>query len=547
MIRFEVSELAQGYTLMSGSLTVRTYAGSGNTAIARNAELNTVYFVLSAEDSPGATIYEVPVGNRPIHGDKVYGQMRDKEVNHLNASGTVYLPSSTVLTGASPIMGLPTVYMIPNSQTRIASTPRYWGQALEIVRTLPTYDYTYSGKTYRVRAATGRWFTRFDGDKMIIVAECEYPEVWNVTNNTLSIAASVAGRVTMWSRRNGLIYAHGTYSISGSYYSGSQQLAYLASIPSTGGTLYPTVALTETSYGDTSELVDELSESIRRQLSRSSLHLDEHPADFSELALECSAQMKVVDQNVLLLVLDVDDWRHFSTLWKNFANSRGWKRALRSYKQLKRGGNMKDLINMFKPGSSAYLFGKYAVLPSVSDVKRLIAGVQRSSLYLKRQRIHSRRVTSLDEPTALSAQHTAVITVQCSQYPSDFLGITQRAIAGMKKWGLYPGVQNLWDMLPYSFVIDWIVQYGDLFKDVDEYLDQKYYFPVSYCVMSEKWEVSKSISSIAPGSPASGEVAFSYYTRWISREIPLPSVSLSVESTAGNHLLESSALVLQRL
>jgi len=350
-------------------------------------------------------------------------------------------------------------------------------------------------------------------------------------------------------RRSGTsIYYMGSVSKSGSWYSAAERDSYLASIADTGGSLLTIYDWHLVAESDPQAAIELLHGSIVADAGGPSVFAEDHPVDFGELALECASQLRYVDQNILSLIFDVEDWRNFHSLWKNLTNEKGWKAAKAAFERFKAGrGKLTDLVDLFKPGSSTFLFTKYAVLPTVSDCERLLTAAGRSSLYLKQQRLHSRRVTSMDVPNASYATHTAVLTVQCAEYPTWFTGEVQSMIGEMKRWGLYPEMMNLWDIIPYSFVVDWFVPIGDLLTDMDNYLTVKNYFPVEYCIMSEKWEVGKPITSFLPLSGATGDVVYSYYTRWITLEVPLPPVTLEAESTLGNHLVEATALVLQRL
>lgn len=545
MIQFLESEVSGYYHNIQGGGYVLRYGGAVALPFVDLAEVS---FFLTASD-PGLRVeHERRLGNRPVHGMTVRGRMRDKEVSHLNAYGQIQLPRTTHVVDSDPLWGLPRVKTTAGTYY-VVSPPLSWGEEALIERIVPSYTYLYGGQSFRVETGRGKWYIVWSGDKAVLVSELDNPQVTRVSNESVYIAASRKGTIWPMRRAGGRIYRFPMQTKTDDYFTGVERQAALTSVPSTGGTIRAIQSWTMVDYGSTASMIDDITFAIARDMQKDKLQLDFHPTDFGDLALECSAQTRFVDQNVLSLIFDVDDWRHIHTLWKNLTNTSGWRSALRAFNRVKSGkGHLSDLPEMFKPGSSTYLFGKYAVLPSVSDIRRLVAGAERSASYLHRQRLHSRRVTVIDDPTALSALHTAVMTVQCDTYPTSITGAMQWFIGEWKKWGLFPSVTNLWDILPYSFVVDWIVQYGDLFKDVDAYLETRDYFPIEYVVMSEKWEKTKSISKIAPQfSAATGNVTYSYYVRWISSELPLPTVSLEAESTAGLHLLESTALVIQRL
>jgi hypothetical protein len=396
----------------------------------------------------------------------------------------------------------------------------------------------------------------YQGDKCVVATERHTGYVYR---NGVIMSSPTLQTVYLKLRRNTAhanIYSHGTVTYSNENISLTRVAALWASIPSSGGTSGGYADLRTVSAADPESLIPTIEASLNGMLGE--FVYDEHPVDFGDLSWECAKQLRYVEDDLFNVVFDVLEWRNFHAMWKSLVNLRGWKKALSAFKRLAsprkwrrhRKAIIRDLVALFTPGSSSYLFTKYAVLPTVSDCRRLVIGIHRFVDGLPNdQQLHSRRITSLTPPPLCdSAQHTAVMTVSCAPYPTWFSGRLQSLIGEIKKWGIYPTVSNLWDILPYSFVIDWFVQYGDFFQDVDRFLYVKNYFPIHHVVMSEKWEYQVPAHSLVPDSiPVTGAVDFTYYVRWISRELPLPSVSLEAETTADKHLLEATALILQRI
>lgn len=104
---------------------------------------------------------------------------------------------------------------------------------------------------------------------------------------------------------------------------------------------------------------------------------------------------------------------------------------------------------------------------------------------------------------------------------------------------LLPDLSNVWDMVPYSFVVDWISNIGDILTSIDGYLDilQKH----------EVIAVGKSCTATYPLDD-SGEAYIKYYHRSYSKKPVEPSLSLSVsvDSSVNQHLIEAGALITSR-
>lgn len=515
--------------------------------------------LLSTNDPLPAESIEYNLG-RLTQDDKAYGTLRDKGVKHLNCSGTIVCSESSyqhgVNTAGYPLFKKPDGTYIPFTHVLA------WGDSHDYTETWYPPSYTSGSYTYTMPG--GMTLTRkfhWDGNKWLSVLTTVKTATYR--NGSLYLSGTTSSIITRWRRAPTVSYAL--------YYMGQSTVARVP----TGTDLANAFALIGTSGGsidadiypvEGSALTRELfysyiASAVEAEYRSLDLFSQTDPfADFGQLSVECAAQLKYVDSNVLGLCFDVTEWRALRNLFKTLTSASEWidsvetfKRIIRqrpkeqfSLKSLRKDGNL--VSRFFSPLSSVYLGTKYGVLPTVSDIGRLRLGVERFSLFLKLQRIHSRRITSIDFPDSIAGTHTAVLTAVVHEFPSNIVGGAMRCIAGLKNWGLYPELTNLWDRLAYSFVADWFVQFGDLFEECDTYLNVKDYFPIKYCIISEKWDKSKSINSMVPANvPATGEVHFSYYVREIKSELPLPPVSLTTETRLGLHSVEATALVLQRL
>lgn len=492
------------------------------------------------------TTETVDAGDRLEQSHKTYGRLRDKGVIHVSRKGVIDLTSATVDAGVTT-QGCPSV-KTSTGLYRPYDNLVMWGEdGKESQRTVLYSDRTISGKVYTHDPSYIRTEVRFreSGDAGICIHWITVGAIRQ--NGVVTTPAVYRSEYTTFRRDAGRLYKFSQAYSQTSWYSEAVLQSALLSVPSTGGTLCDDTYYVLRTVADPESFRDSLVTAIRNADSYV-LYLDPD-FDFGELSLECAEQLKLVDENILLLVLDVDDWRHFHKMWKNFANLKGWKYARKAFERIKRGrGRPKDIIEMFRPGSSTYLFTKYAVLPTVSDCERLIQGLHRLATGEWIQRLHSRRVLQMSDPGAVYSVYTATMTVEVGTFGKFLGGKIQELIANFKRLGLYPSVVNLWDMLPYSFVIDWFLPFGDLFEDVENYLYVKDYFPVEYVIMSEKRERGVDISLLVPGTPATGVVDFIHYHRWISRKIPLPRVhSLSLDPLGVfSHIVESAALIVQR-
>jgi hypothetical protein len=50
-----------------------------------------------------------------------------------------------------------------------------------------------------------------------------------------------------------------------------------------------------------------------------------------------------------------------------------------------------------------------------------------------------------------------------------------KLIRSAYEWDFYPSLGNVWDAIPLSFVVDWFVNVGDIYKSVDRMVQSRYY------------------------------------------------------------------------
>lgn len=110
--------------------------------------------------------------------------------------------------------------------------------------------------------------------------------------------------------------------------------------------------------------------------------------------------------------------------------------------------------------------------------------------------------------------------------------------AFLQKYGVAPDLYNFWDMVPFSFIVDWFVGIGDFAQQIS---DQQWAinFDVVSCTTSWKW-----VDSI---QTTLGPVPFTHYQRFVTSTAPpfVPYSSDTVsEKTLIKRLLDGASLLL---
>lgn len=118
---------------------------------------------------------------------------------------------------------------------------------------------------------------------------------------------------------------------------------------------------------------------------------------------------------------------------------------------------------LFDTAKEAWLAWRYSYNTTVSDMSELATLVDR--LCDLQDSLKPIRVYGVAYSYDGSAYHAAVEVDPCQFLPDDFTSLAKIANAKIS-------LANVWDMIPYSFVVDWFLPIGDMCKNIDEWLNQ---------------------------------------------------------------------------
>lgn len=131
-------------------------------------------------------------------------------------------------------------------------------------------------------------------------------------------------------------------------------------------------------------------------------------------------------------------------------------------------------IKSFRKGYSgigsakdAWLSYRYAYSTTVADIREFSTVSQRWSEIADHPTVTSRAAVYDDKCT-----YKCAITVDMSQLFNSDLS------SKIKKYNAMPTLTNVWDMIPYSFVLDWFTDIGDIIQSIDTWLAEESY-PIS--------------------------------------------------------------------
>lgn len=201
----------------------------------------------------------------------------------------------------------------------------------------------------------------------------------------------------------------------------------------------------------------------------------------------------------------------------------------------------------WKDVSSFFLGNKYGYQLTYADASAIGESLERLRQDIKMGYREIKKLTSASTST-ISGKIPFTIENHYTAKVGSSNDPLMKAIKGFYDWDLYPSLGNMWDLIPYSFCVDWIAGIGDLLEDIDANTYMRYYQARSI-MKSTKITTgpvdNQQILGSIPG--ACGLVSYTYYRRWVEFSFdPMPlSVDFHPENLLG-HWVEGASLIIQR-
>lgn len=130
-----------------------------------------------------------------------------------------------------------------------------------------------------------------------------------------------------------------------------------------------------------------------------------------------------------------------------------------------------DFSSLPKTWSDLWLSGRYGIRLTVSDTQALFKGVRKATNPSKGSTSHAMSHQVFDPPFPGSTYSRSSFYKLYYNYKTDPALV---AIRTMMDWDLWPTWQNIWDIIPYSFVADWFVDVEGFLKVEDNNIYEEY-------------------------------------------------------------------------
>lgn len=238
--------------------------------------------------------------------------------------------------------------------------------------------------------------------------------------------------------------------------------------------------------------------------------------DYGDLAMEAS---ETVNRNKVNMLEFLHDARHPTEL-------------IPKLKQLRH----------LKGMSNNYLTVHYGILPTVRDLENIVKAFRNAARYFDKNGFGSYTAGSTVTKNIDSMSYTLVqrIKLAIDDEDNELIDLINK----IESAGFLPTFQNIWDLIPFSFVIDWFADVGGYLERLDANF-RIARLNIRYVTMSRK-TTSSGYSPPSVETPFVGTVEWVHYHRWVSDQCPVPRLILQPTFQDFNHWLESTALVIQR-
>lgn len=202
---------------------------------------------------------------------------------------------------------------------------------------------------------------------------------------------------------------------------------------------------------------------------------------------------------------------------------------------------LRNLRNL-KTWADNFLTVEYGILPTIDDIKSIVTALRGVKPYLDRNGFKVVTAKYVNSKTVSNTTYSLEqrIKVAVDNEDAGLLALANK----LDSMGFLLTLENVWDLIPYSFVIDWFLDIGSLLERADANL-RILRLGVRYATFSWKRTATVKLQP-TPNFPYSGTISTVQYHRWVTDHCPEPPLSLPEVPSDFNHWLEATALLVQR-
>lgn len=250
-------------------------------------------------------------------------------------------------------------------------------------------------------------------------------------------------------------------------------------------------------------------------------------SSFGHLSVDTAQGLKVIDFKLGLFLFD---WTKIFTDWKSLVS-------------VVKSPTLKTL-------SSSFLSYKYGISMTYQDTKEFLGSFRKTvetvanGITRARGRLNRVRSVSFSGVTKECVDQYNM-SIYCSVYPASFARFFNSLLVA----DFFPTTELVWDIIPFSFVVDWFLRVGDELEALDTRTLLSTY-DIYSCVYSRRSVITYDVGELFPALKEvyQGELTVVDFHRYVSKSCP-PYQPLSgiMPTRPFTHWVEGAALIVQRV
>lgn len=209
--------------------------------------------------------------------------------------------------------------------------------------------------------------------------------------------------------------------------------------------------------------------------------------------------------------------------------------------------------SILKESANLYLSYHYGYRLSAKDTADLYKAAKHEFTAVKRSiaAIRARQSWEYDYPPGYTLNGCTCERTRCVKvWYKQLDAAVGSLLNGLFRWDVFPELGNVYDMIPYSFVVDWFLPFGDVLDKIDNHTYAAT-LNVLATVRSDSYTIrdlpldSPLLLGVIRGCTAYSGITLKLYHRWLEKELTYPPLELKLQAGPKNWL-PAGALILQR-
>jgi hypothetical protein len=212
----------------------------------------------------------------------------------------------------------------------------------------------------------------------------------------------------------------------------------------------------------------------------------------------------------------------------------------------------KGVKNIAKGAAKTYLAAHYGARLTVKDTQEIASAISKVDPVHTEQRIGAQEHVVVDHPgrpdvpISVSLRLSGVIDALTKDQTS-IVGGFRKIDRALYELDLMPSAANIWDAVPFSFVVDWFVPIGDMLErqETTSYVAT---LPVRKVFLTREitWAYRDQFV-LENGWSVAGSISKRIYHRVCSDSLPTPPLRVDSPKGLSNHWIEGAALLISNI